>query len=175
LWNIQNLLSFIIIVIRLKGDEEKKQEFLKILTYHSGPYDSIEAFSGLSKQLEELETKTTPPGKKVVGNRIFYMAIPPSVFLDVAKAIHGGCLSQVRSSILPFTFFIIFFKKIRFSIFNDSILKNKSSSIKTGWNRIVVEKPFGKDLESSTHLSMELAKLFTEDELYRIDHYLGIF
>jgi glucose-6-phosphate 1-dehydrogenase len=37
----------------------------------------------------------------------------------------------------------------------------------------VVEKPFGKDLESSTALSKQLANLFSEDQIYRIDHYLG--
>ncbi len=36
-----------------------------------------------------------------------------------------------------------------------------------------MEKPFGRDLESSNHLSNELAALFKEDQLYRIDHYLG--
>lgn len=38
---------------------------------------------------------------------------------------------------------------------------------------MIVEKPFGKDLESSEVLSSELGSLFTEDQLYRIDHYLG--
>ena len=42
-----------------------------------------------------------------------------------------------------------------------------------GWNRVVVEKPFGKDSESSAVLSNHLASLFTEDTIYRIDHYLG--
>ncbi len=42
-----------------------------------------------------------------------------------------------------------------------------------GSTRIVVEKPHGKDLESSNELSAALAKLFTEKQLYRIDHYLG--
>ena len=42
-----------------------------------------------------------------------------------------------------------------------------------GWSRIIVEKPFGKDLDSAEKLSSELAELFTEDQLYRIDHYLG--
>ena len=36
-----------------------------------------------------------------------------------------------------------------------------------------MEKPFGKDLQSSDALSSELGALFTEDQLYRIDHYLG--
>ena len=42
-----------------------------------------------------------------------------------------------------------------------------------GWSRIIVEKPFGKDLDSAEKLSSELAELFTEEQLYRIDHYLG--
>lgn len=42
-----------------------------------------------------------------------------------------------------------------------------------GWTRVVIEKPFGKDLESAEKLSGELGELFTEDQLYRIDHYLG--
>lgn len=40
-------------------------------------------------------------------------------------------------------------------------------------HRIVVEKPFGRDLESSNELSEQLSKLWTEDEIFRIDHYLG--
>lgn len=36
-----------------------------------------------------------------------------------------------------------------------------------------MEKPFGKDLESSEKLSSHLSKLFKEEEIYRIDHYLG--
>ena len=42
-----------------------------------------------------------------------------------------------------------------------------------GWNRIIVEKPFGKDSESSATLSNHLSSLFKEEQLYRIDHYLG--
>lgn len=39
--------------------------------------------------------------------------------------------------------------------------------------RVVVEKPFGRDLESSDRLTADLARFYSEDELYRIDHYLG--
>ncbi|GAB4460958.1 MAG: glucose-6-phosphate dehydrogenase [Armatimonadaceae bacterium] len=41
------------------------------------------------------------------------------------------------------------------------------------WTRIIVEKPFGYDLESSHELNQALLKHFTEDQIYRIDHYLG--
>jgi glucose-6-phosphate 1-dehydrogenase len=41
------------------------------------------------------------------------------------------------------------------------------------WSRIVVEKPFGHDLASATALSQEVHAVFAEDEIFRIDHYLG--
>lgn len=41
------------------------------------------------------------------------------------------------------------------------------------WTRIIVEKPFGNDLESARKLNAELAGVFKEDQVYRIDHYLG--
>src|SRR6266508_1133153 len=42
-----------------------------------------------------------------------------------------------------------------------------------GWARIVVEKPFGRDLASATALSRTLHEVFAEAEVFRIDHYLG--
>jgi len=42
-----------------------------------------------------------------------------------------------------------------------------------GWTRIVVEKPFGTDLESARALQGEITKVFDEPQIYRIDHYLG--
>jgi glucose-6-phosphate 1-dehydrogenase len=41
------------------------------------------------------------------------------------------------------------------------------------WRRIVVEKPFGHDLESARALNTRLHAVFPEEEIYRIDHYLG--
>jgi glucose-6-phosphate 1-dehydrogenase len=41
------------------------------------------------------------------------------------------------------------------------------------WTRVIVEKPFGHDLESARKLNAELAAVFKEDQVYRIDHYLG--
>jgi glucose-6-phosphate 1-dehydrogenase len=51
---------------------------------------------------------------------------------------------------------------------------NKRINIKRPhFTRLIIEKPFGRDLISSNRLSSHLAKLFTEQEIYRIDHYLG--
>ena len=42
-----------------------------------------------------------------------------------------------------------------------------------GWRRVVVEKPFGTDLESAKMLNQQIHKAFKENQVYRIDHYLG--
>ena len=43
----------------------------------------------------------------------------------------------------------------------------------TGWKRIVIEKPFGHDLESAQELNRAIHHVFEESQVYRIDHYLG--
>ena len=42
-----------------------------------------------------------------------------------------------------------------------------------GWRRVVIEKPFGRDLDSAVALNRELTTTLREDQIYRIDHYLG--
>ena len=43
----------------------------------------------------------------------------------------------------------------------------------TGWTRIVIEKPYGRDLDSAIALDQEVHRVFDENQIYRIDHYLG--
>ena len=42
-----------------------------------------------------------------------------------------------------------------------------------GWRRVVIEKPFGRDLESAQSLNRAVHEVFKEEQVYRIDHYLG--
>lgn len=42
-----------------------------------------------------------------------------------------------------------------------------------GWRRVVMEKPFGSDLESARALNLQVHKALNENQIYRIDHYLG--
>jgi glucose-6-phosphate 1-dehydrogenase len=42
-----------------------------------------------------------------------------------------------------------------------------------GWRRLIIEKPFGHDYASAEALNTELCQVFREEEIYRIDHYLG--
>lgn len=47
------------------------------------------------------------------------------------------------------------------------------TSALNGWTRVIVEKPFGTDLQSAKDLNTHVHTFFNEDEIYRIDHYLG--
>lgn len=68
----------------------------------------------------------------------------------------------------------IFYFAIPPNIFN-IVAKCVQSCVmsKSGYNRIILEKPFGHDLASALELEKQIGTLFTEDQVYRIDHYLG--
>jgi glucose-6-phosphate 1-dehydrogenase len=55
----------------------------------------------------------------------------------------------------------------------ENIGKSNLETCKDGWRRIVVEKPFGRDLESASTLDSKLHSVFKENQIYRMDHYLG--
>ena len=52
-------------------------------------------------------------------------------------------------------------------------LKDVELTNTSGFKRVVIEKPFGHDLQSAIKLNNQIRKAFSEDEIYRIDHYLG--
>ncbi|KAJ1735923.1 Glucose-6-phosphate 1-dehydrogenase [Coemansia biformis] len=110
--------------------------FLRLCVYVSGQYDVPDDFRALRKEIENQDTAINPEGRSE-RVRVYYMALPPSVFLDVATQIKG-------------------------CVYDDGCT-----------NRIVIEKPFGHDLESSRQLSNDIGALFSEHEVFRIDHYLG--
>ncbi|KAJ7771389.1 glucose-6-P dehydrogenase [Mycena maculata] len=108
-------------------------KFKDTLTYVDGSYDDEAAFDVLNAHLSDIEAKYTSKGL----NRMFYFALPPNVFVTVAKNIKKHVYTE------------------------------------TGVNRIIVEKPFGKDLDSARELLNSLKQYWSEEETYRIDHYLG--
>lgn len=119
--------------LKSNDDDDKVDEFLKMLSYVSGPYDEDHGYETLRENIVAYEKKNrvTKP------QRLFYLALPPSVFASVCEKI----------------------KNLVYS--------------KQGTIRVIIEKPFGHDLESARSLQNELAPLFTEEEIFRIDHYLG--
>ncbi|KAH9290671.1 hypothetical protein KI387_034788, partial [Taxus chinensis] len=118
-----------------KEPSEFVSDFLSLVAYVSGSYDSEEGYLKLDKEIAEYEESKS--GKEGLSRRLFYLALPPSVYPKVCKMIRHYCMNQ------------------------------------RGWTRVVVEKPFGKDLNSAEDLSNQLGELFREEQIYRIDHYLG--
>jgi len=68
-----------------KDSEEQLENFTKMCTYISGQYDKDESFQELEKHLADLEKGQTK------NNRIFYMALPPSVFIPVSEHLKKNC------------------------------------------------------------------------------------
>ncbi|MCC1481695.1 glucose-6-phosphate dehydrogenase [Roseibaca sp. Y0-43] len=66
-----------------------------------------------------------------------------------------------------------FYLSVAPALFGDIAKRLKERGIAHRDSRIVVEKPFGKDLETARALNASLASYFHEDQIYRIDHYLG--
>ncbi len=60
-----------------------------------------------------------------------------------------------------------------YAVIVENIGKSKLETCSDGWRRIVVEKPFGRDLDSALDLDSKLHAVFKEDQIYRMDHYLG--
>jgi glucose-6-phosphate 1-dehydrogenase len=60
-----------------------------------------------------------------------------------------------------------------FGLISDNLEKAGFKTSSAGWKRIIVEKPFGHDLASAISLNREILTYWTEDQVYRIDHYLG--
>ncbi len=83
----------------------------------------------------------------------------PETFVELAETIKGYKLPVIYLAIAP-----EFFATITKSLADVGITKRA---------RVVVEKPFGRDLESAKALDAELKQLLPEEQIYRIDHYLG--
>ena len=103
---------------------------------------------------ERIITKLREEVKLIVGDYN-----NPETFVQLAEEIKGYKLPVIYLAIAP-----EFFATITESLAAVGITKRA---------RVVVEKPFGRDLASARELDAELKKLLPEEQIYRIDHYLG--
>ncbi|MBP1932885.1 glucose-6-phosphate dehydrogenase [Ammoniphilus resinae] len=69
----------------------------------------------------------------------------------------------------------IFYLSIAPGLFGPVTIHIKDGELRSakGWNRLVIEKPFGRDFHSAQELNDTISQVFREEEIYRIDHYLG--
>jgi len=118
-------------------DHQKWKTFAASLLYRIIDYGSLQSFKNLADSLRDMDKKS---GTR--GNRIFYLAIPPSLYKSTALMLGKAGLSTGETD-------------------------------GNGWSRIVVEKPFGRNLDTAIDLDRSLHEYFREHQIFRIDHYLA--
>lgn len=143
-------------------ESDRLSAFFARNSYISGNYAAESAFSELNAHITSL-----PGGAGA--NRLFYLALPPTIYHSVTRNIKHFCMSAKS---------VHFFSRGKHTTHGGCccgvfIWLQCMCVSNRGWNRVIVEKPFGHDLQSSEELSTHLSSLFTEDQIYRIDHYLG--
>ena len=114
------------------------EAFVGKLYYLSGDYSDPAFYARLKDRLAELKKE-----RAIAGCSIFYMAVPPVLYGQIAEQLGLSGLSR------------------------------KDVPGCQDCTRLVVEKPFGRDLRTSAELNDILYKWFDESQIYRIDHYLG--
>jgi glucose-6-phosphate 1-dehydrogenase len=80
------------------------------------------------------------------GNRVFYLSIPPSAFATVVRNLGASGLIAPPTS---------------------------TADTPARFSRVIIEKPFGTDLVTAQRLNRDIHETLTENQIYRIDHYLG--
>lgn len=119
------------------GATEAWDRFAGRLHYQTGGYDDPESYRMLRDRLAELSEGDE------AGSALFYLAVPPEVFVSVVEGLRGASLAR------------------------------PGQGDEAPWSRVVVEKPFGRDIESARRLNAILRDAFEESQVFRIDHYLG--
>lgn len=84
--------------------------------------------------------------RRAHGNRLFYLATAPRFYAPIITHLGGSGIGH------------------RQDIYYDK---------EAGWNRVVIEKPFGRDVTTARQLNSQIGSVFSERQIYRIDHYLG--
>src|SRR5712692_5877514 len=111
--------------------------FAQALFYYSGDPADASLYDGLGSYIAKVEAE-----RGTGGNRLFYLATPPSIYSTVVTRLGAAGLNRPPES-------------------------------GSGWVRIIIEKPFGRDLASARALNQVVTSVFAEEQVYRIDHYLG--
>jgi len=126
-------------------DNDLWEAFARHIFYQEGAYDDSASFSALKARLEEVERTLGLPG-----NRVFYLSTPPSSFAPVIRSLGQAGLAPPPPP--P---------------------GSPPPVPPPPFARVIIEKPFGTDLDSARVLNREIHEILDERQIYRIDHYLG--
>ena len=125
-------------------EEDSWATFSRRLFYHAADATTPDSFPGISSRIRSLDSE-----HQGSGNLLFFLSVAPSLYRPIVECIQGsGLVTEGRRWC---------------SLDRDT----------RSWQRIIVEKPFGRDDESAASLNRVLGRAFEEEGIYRIDHYLG--
>jgi glucose-6-phosphate 1-dehydrogenase len=129
-----------------KVDAARWEDFVQRIYYVQGDLQDAGLYERIGAQLTEIDTKH---GTR--GNYFYYLAINPEHFLTTIRQLDAQGL--VREE--------------------DAAGTMGADGKAHGWRRVIIEKPFGHDLESAKQLNRDVTQVLSERQIYRIDHYLG--
>ncbi len=129
-----------------EADDAACSMVLRAPRYVQGGFDDVEGFRRLGETLDHLDVE-----QGTEGNRMFYLATPPSQFPVIVRQLGAAGLARRGAADAD----------------------HAGGEPVAGWTRLVVEKPFGRDLATARELNRIIAGVFDESQVCRIDHYLG--
>ena len=144
--------------------QSERKEFLQLCHYSAGQFDDQASLAALldamqHQELLRLEKRTTAAGTSPSEEqvRMYYMAVPPFLYGGICGGLRAATAAAAAAAAAAGA---------------DSINEAAAQLTARTVERFVLEKPFGRDTESCAAMVRELSML-GEDEIYRIDHYLG--
>jgi glucose-6-phosphate 1-dehydrogenase len=136
--------------------------------------DQAEYRKQMREQVRQAEGEPIDAGKwKRIEDRLYYVSgefDDPALFEHVKQTLAEICQ---RHRIPPNFLFYFAVPPDLFVLVADRLAEAGLLKEDEGWRRVIVEKPFGYDLESARALNAELRNGVRESQIYRIDHYLG--
>src|SRR5581483_2972328 len=147
----------------------------QIIGYSRRPIERPEFLAYLEKSLEKLKPSKTDLSQFF--SHINYIQGHFELLSDYRRL--GEHLLKIDDEIFRECSNKLFYLAVP-PVWYETIAKNLSHSGLTipcggrlGWTRVLIEKPFGHDFKTSRKLNLVLSRLFKEDQIFRIDHYLG--
>ena len=137
--------------------DPKWDEFAHHLTYDHGTFETEDGYQILIETLNNYDKKM---GACIT--RFFYLATPPQHYEVILDKLHTTKLSEGCGP-----------RSIPFHSDDESSSERAGQEGSNKWTRIIIEKPFGKDLDTAIHLDKRLSEIFEEKQIFRVDHYLG--
>jgi glucose-6-phosphate 1-dehydrogenase len=118
-----------------KVQQSLLNKVLGCVAHVQGDANDPQTYEKLGQTLARIERE-----RPTKGNRLFYMATPPSAFALIGCHLGESGLAREQNG---------------------------------AWRRVIIEKPFGTDLATARALNQKLLGILNEDQIFRIDHYLG--